>query len=685
MTKNVSIFINLTAIMVFVCTTASLTAQKPNEDISYVRSARKSWVNFNYSSSLQHYQNALDVNQSNFDATFEMGMLNYRVFNNLELGLSQYEKALAMMPVDTVFELYYELGKAYHDFEKYDNAINHYELFKKGIKDNEDLVNQVNAKIAQCTFAKTSNFVHWDGKFVNYGPAINTEKSEYCALLPLKDSFLLFTRRELDSVTYQKKTVDFENIYFSKEKNKTYLPSEKSSEWFSFDSLNKSIKGHNSVASVSLTGDSMIVYKENKLWLSIFNEGAWSNPILFSKNINLAKHQRHGCFSPDGKSIYYSSNSKKGTGGYDLYYSVFDATGNWSTPKNLGNLINTKGDEDSPFITKDGKRLYFSSTGLLGFGGYDIFYCDWQDTSWSAPINAGKPFNTPYDDIYFTIANDEKETAYLSSSRKGGAGKMDLYYFYKYGQPGFFDCSNTVAINISHDSLQEGFSSWNSNVLIAGADTVFEGKEFVLSSKDCYFKDASITNVFWKIDTEIMPQDSLVLKYDSAGTYAVKMEVLARDKANEEHRFCVTKNTIVIKEIIAPVLPPKVFKDTNETALDFGSKFKENNMKPLPEGFDVTLQSIYFNFNKHDVRPDQRKIMDANIKLIKENPNIIIKIIGHTDKVGSKEHNLILSKKRAKSTVNYLIKKGVSVNQIVAVLSNGEDETGIRYKNADGN
>lgn len=664
--------------------TLNIFSQKPNEDLAYIKSARKSWGNLNFESTEQHYKNALDINLDNFDATFELGIFHFEEFKNYKLALNQFERSLQMMPVEPVFELYHYLGMSYHHFENYGKAIEYYELFKTGIVKNEPLKEEIERKIANCKFAENFNSILWDGKFVKFDTTINSPNSEYCVIMPLKDSFLLFNQL---SPEVQKTGISLflEDIFFTKQKNKTYFPADKSSECPAFENINKEITGHNAVVSTSLTGDSMIIFKENKLWLSTFKENVWQVPVKLPKSVNIGKYQRHACFSPNGKTLYFSSNYKKGTGGYDLYYCEADGLGNWSAPKNLGTKINTKGDEDSPFITKDGKRLFFSSKGHSGFGGYDVFYCDWEDTAWSAPINAGRPFNSSNDDIYFTIANDKNETAFLSSSRKGGEGQMDIYYFYKYGQPGFYECTNPSLAVTQVDSTIEGFSSWDVAVSISGLDTLIVGKEGVYSSKDCFFKTARITHVFWKMDTTILSQDSLVLKYDSAGTYSVIMEILARDSLNEEHRYCVSKNIVVEKEkIIIKITPPKVFKDTNETFLSIGSKIKEKDMKPLPEGFDVTLKSIYFSFNKSDIRADQKKVMDANIKLIKENPNIVIKIIGHTDKVGSKEHNLKLSQKRAKSTVNYLVKKGVSLNQIVAVLSNGEDEAGERYKNADG-
>jgi hypothetical protein len=298
---------------------------------------------------------------------------------------------------------------------------------------------------------------------------VNSESSEYCSVLPQKDSFLLFTRRSTESLEGKDDIVSMEDIFFSKQKNKLYRNSDRSNELSDFSNLSGSKKFHNAVVSISASGDSLIIYRQNDLWMSTFQGNAWGVPEKLAKNINIGKTQRHGCFSPDGKTMYFSSNAKNGVGGFDIYRSSIDSLGNWGEAVNLGVGINTKEDEDSPFISADGRRMYFASKGHLGYGKYDVFYCDWQDTAWSKPINAGKPINSPADDIYFHSVNDLNETSLISSSRKGGLGQMDLYYFYKYGQSKFEDCKFFATNEVAKDSV----SNLTDYVLITGLDTVF--------------------------------------------------------------------------------------------------------------------------------------------------------------------------------------------------------------------
>jgi hypothetical protein len=194
-------------------------------------------------------------------------------------------------------------------------------------------------------------------------------------------------------------------------------------------------QGHD--ASVGLTADAsqLFIFRSNETLptgalyhTEIQENNSWSEPVMLDEAINSAEYvEPSACISPDGNTIYFSSNREGGLGGKDIYRLVKLPNGKWSQALNLGPGINTAHDEDSPFIHPDGKTMYFSSTGHKGMGGYDI-YSSISDSNgrWSAAVNMGYPLNTPDDDIHFVITEDSK-TAYYSSARPGGVGEADLY------------------------------------------------------------------------------------------------------------------------------------------------------------------------------------------------------------------------------------------------------------------
>ena len=143
-------------------------------------------------------------------------------------------------------------------------------------------------------------------------------------------------------------------------------------------------------------------------------------------NINTSANESHACISDDGLTLYFTSNREGGYGGYDIYKSEIDSKGKWGPAVNLGPEINTIFDETTPFITEDGKTLYFSSKGHFNIGGFDIFSAKKNGDSWSKPENLGFPFNTTDDDIFFFPLKNGS-IAYYSKYKETGYGENDIF------------------------------------------------------------------------------------------------------------------------------------------------------------------------------------------------------------------------------------------------------------------
>lgn len=155
---------------------------------------------------------------------------------------------------------------------------------------------------------------------------------------------------------------------------------------------------------------------------------SWSKPSLINQSINTPKFlESTASITPDGKTIYFASDRAGGMGGLDIYKTTMLANGSWSAPVNLGPGINTKSNEDAPFIHPDQKTLFFTSDGHNSMGGRDIFIARMVKDQWSSAENMGYPVNTTANDNYFTLIADGTR-AYFSSDRKGGTGGQDIYY-----------------------------------------------------------------------------------------------------------------------------------------------------------------------------------------------------------------------------------------------------------------
>ncbi len=202
---------------------------------------------------------------------------------------------------------------------------------------------------------------------------------------------------------------------------------------------------------LSYDGTTMIVYRNDEfvgnLYMSNLVDGQWTELVKLGPNINTKYWESHGTLSKDGNKLYFTSNRKGGYGGLDIYISEKQSDGTWGVPKNLGPSINTKYNEDTPFLTENEDMLFFSSVGHNNMGGYDIFYSKKQaDDTWGKPVNLGFPINTTEDNLFYFPVNNGFN-AYFSTYFDGGYGRQDMYYLTIYSDenPRKYKVTGTIA------------------------------------------------------------------------------------------------------------------------------------------------------------------------------------------------------------------------------------------------
>ena len=189
--------------------------------------------------------------------------------------------------------------------------------------------------------------------------------------------------------------------------------------------------------SLSQDGNTMIIYRNDdfigNLYVSRYADGKWTEMEPLS-DINTKYWESHGSLSRDGNTLYFTSNRNGGYGGLDIYRSEKKENGSWDDPVNLGPVINSRYNEETPYITENGKKLYYSSYGHYNMGGYDIFYSQLNDEGeWGTPINLGYPINTTGDDLFFRPENNG-DNAYFSKYLQDGYGRHDIYYLDIYSE-----------------------------------------------------------------------------------------------------------------------------------------------------------------------------------------------------------------------------------------------------------
>lgn len=332
----------------------------------------------------------------------------------------------------------YFLGKAYLVNDKYTEAITQFEKYKLNPLD-KDTKEEVNHEIFICKSAISLENKSAVAKITNIGAPVNTNGSEYTPVFPSNENFMVFTYRGeksmggkqiLPNKADEKNGIYFEDVMISyKNKNNQWT------DPTPIGSINTN--GHDATVYISHDGQKLFIYRNvgvgsGDIFMSKLDGANWGIPEKV-KGINSNFWEGSVCLSPDEKTIYFSSDRQGGQGGRDIYYAQQLPDGSWGNVKNLGPEINTKFDEDAPFIHSDGKTLFFASTGHNTIGGYDIFRSELKQGKWSMPYNVGKPVNTTQDDKFYVVSSDG-ERGYYSTEKKDGMGLQDVYMV----EPGLF-------------------------------------------------------------------------------------------------------------------------------------------------------------------------------------------------------------------------------------------------------
>lgn len=322
----------------------------------------------------------------------------------------------------------------------------------------------------------------------------------------------------------------------------------------------------------------------------------------------------HPALSPDEKTLYFASDMPNGFGGTDIYKVSISKDGSLGKPENLGNKINTEGREMFPFIGGD-NTLFFASNGHLGLGALDVFESKLENGKYTAPVNLGAPINGPYDDFAFVI-NNKKTYGFFSSNRKGGKGDDDIYSF------NIFICKEDIKGIITDSNTGKPIENATVQLMNANGEPVAKQ---VTRSDGAY--------LFERMDCEL---DLVVV-------------VSKEDYRND------TKNTKTLN-----VNDKSIVENLQLTSLIVKDQ--------------IVINPIYFDFDLYNIREDAEYELEHIVSVMKNNPNMVIKIESHTDSRGTKEYNRSLSDKRAKSTRDYIISRGIAANRIESAIGYGEDQ-----------
>jgi hypothetical protein len=382
-----------------------------------------------YFSALGLYQSIYKYDSLNPELNYKLGVCNYNIRKFRQSSLKFFERSSA----SDFPETNYYLGKLYHAKKEYQKAIDCFTYYKYMMSGEEHTRKEIDDLIAKCNTAKImESNVDRTLQVKNLGDTINSEYPEYAPLIPAQENFMIFTSRRKNEIRKETDPLGdyFEDLYVAKREGKTWLQPEMMDS-----NINTAV--HDAGTGLSADAERLLVYRTSKdlrsgdIYESNFKDNKWSDPQMLGAIVNDPEYaETSACYSPDGNTIFFSSNRPGGYGGKDLYLVKKLPNGSWGAPFNLGPEINTEYNEDAPFIHPVGNILFFSSEGHENMGGYDIFKSTFDDAGkFNAPVNLGCPVNTVDDDIFFVL-NTDASMGYFSSEREGGYGSQDIYSVY---------------------------------------------------------------------------------------------------------------------------------------------------------------------------------------------------------------------------------------------------------------
>ncbi|MBP0904652.1 OmpA family protein [Mariniflexile gromovii] len=344
--------------------------------------------------------------------------------------------------------------------------------------------------------------------------------------------------------------------------------------------------------------------------------GNWTN--VKELPFNSMKYScEHPSISKDGKTLYFASDMPGTIGGFDIYKVAVNDDGTYGEPENLGAKVNTKHREQFPYISDLGV-LYFASDGHLGYGGLDVFRSNLVNGSFDTPVNLGSSINSSLDDFAYVIKENSNK-GFVSSNRSG----FDRLY-------GFGREENILT-----------------KYLVEGIVLDKNSKKILPGSLVSLFDDAG--NVI---------QDSIV---------GAKADYLFKIEPNKKYKVRGTRKAYIPQDVeFSTDSKGKIQHNiylTLESFADAEERVKQNEKGEV----QVELEKIYFDFDKSNIRNDAATILNVLVDLMKKYPSMEIEVSAHTDARGNDQYNLDLSKRRAASTLEYLVSQGIDRNRLKSI------------------
>ncbi|NJM93679.1 MAG: hypothetical protein HC842_02570 [Cytophagales bacterium] len=399
------------------------TAQAQNAE-KLARKAEQYFRIRNYTEAAKIYQEAIEAGDKN-PLTYYNAAISYLAMPNLNQqvkAVDLLEKAAELGVEALPKDFYKTQAEAFHKDEQVADAIAALEKYQKKI-DPKDKAEQDWAKARMELYERARYYIEQatPTEIERIGTPISSEYTEYNPVVSADESVMAYTALR---PTGQSSKPFVEEIYI------TYRNKE-SNKWSEPVHIKINTTNNVGTAGISPDGQNMLIFisegqSGGNLYTMKKDGGNWDFPVSLGNEINSTYLESTASITPDGRTIYFASNRPGTYGGLDIWKVTKSDKGTWGKPENLGPNVNSRFDEDAPFIHPDQRTLFFTSDGHSTMGGKDIFKTTFIGGEWLTPKNMGYPINTTANDNYFNLTADGKK-GFFSSDRKGGLGGQDIY------------------------------------------------------------------------------------------------------------------------------------------------------------------------------------------------------------------------------------------------------------------
>ncbi len=683
----------------------SLSAQKPSKEYKNLFIEGYSNMQYGiYKKAIKFFKEIEDLGFKNGNISYNTGLCYLNLegdksraipyLKHASQNITQKYKEGSYKELMAPPEAIFYLAKAYRIDEQLDKAIDTYKEYKKQLSDDEVFYHDfVSLQIQTCKNAKELIKSPVPYKKTNLGPTINNSDDNFNPVITPDGDTMIYTTLQ----TIYDKANDQESFYaiinyVTKENGKWKKPLDITSKINSdgyFTTVGLSEDGINMFFFRDDYGDGNLYKAKKKGYL-------FTEVEEMDRDINSRDWESHISPATDGKTFYFVSTMKGGQGGRDIYVIKKDKKGKWEDPVNLGKTINTQYDEDCPVISEDGKTLYFCSEAHNSIGGYDIFYST-KDASgnWSTPLNIGYPINTTDDDIFFMPYENGKYALFAHRDPDDSYGKKDIYkYQLKFDEgeepevttPELATTETTKTESVETEETQSETPTEVTETE-TGTEAETETKETTETGQYASQEEAPTEQTteekperYKNFDIRgiiILPDSNeITSEFDVKVTNSVTNTVAGTTSPNSEGKYSVT---VPPGDYIITYTGPGYEKHMRTVSIppDYGlpkiTLDVQLTPKPVARGEYVLMRGVLFDYNSTNLTKDARIKLEKLYNLMKENKQLYVEVTGYSDPSGNTAYNKKLSAQRARNVINYFVNKGISRERFIA-KAKGESE-----------